>query len=467
MTDQNSQFFAILTAVGEARQANADALGIAWKITHMGVGDADGTEPTPDRQQTALLNERRRAPLNQLKVDPGNTSIIIAEQVIPEDVGGWWIREIGLYDEAGDLVAIANCAPSFKPQLSQGSGRTQVVRMNLIVSSATNVELKIDPAVVLATRKYVDDELAKLDHKNSVRAATTANIALSGTQTIDGVALVAGDRVLVKNQASGAANGIYVVVGGAWSRAADADANIEVTPGMIVPVEQGTANADSVWQLVTDAPITLGTTALTFEAAAGPSGVSAGTYRSVTVDKRGRVIGGTNPTTMAGYAISEASQAEAETGTDNSKPTTPLRVVQILRAAAAKATEVLAGTLRVGTQTEVNAGTSDERIVTPKKLHWGFAISLAINGYIVFPTWLGGLIIQWGTAPMNSGSLQPITFSIGFPTEIFCVLCTTQDNIDATTITKPLIVQSRTLTGASLYIGEGGAINANYVAIGR
>ena len=128
MADQNSQFMAILTAVGEARLANAQALGIAWNITQLGVGDGNGAEPMPDRLQTALISERRRAPLNQLKVDPNNASIIIAEQVIPEDVGGWWIREIGLYDEAGDLVAVANCPPTFKPQLAQGSGRTERVK---------------------------------------------------------------------------------------------------------------------------------------------------------------------------------------------------------------------------------------------------------------------------------------------------------------------------------------------------
>lgn len=156
MIDLNSQFFAILTKVGEAKQANADALGIPWNISQMGVGDAHGTDPIPDRLQTKLINERRRAPLNQLMIDPLNASVLIAEQVIPADVGGWWVREIGLYDADGDLVAVANCAPSFKPMLAQGSGRTQIVRMNFIISSITNVVLKIDPAVVLATREYVD-----------------------------------------------------------------------------------------------------------------------------------------------------------------------------------------------------------------------------------------------------------------------------------------------------------------------
>lgn len=156
MIDQNSQFMAILTNVGAAKLANANALGLPWKLTALGVGDANGTDPVPNATQTKLINECRRAPLNQLTLDPVNPAVIIAEQVIPADVGGWWIREIGLYDEEGDLVAVSNCAPSFKPVLSQGSGRTQIVRMNFIVSSITNVVLKIDPAIVLATREYVD-----------------------------------------------------------------------------------------------------------------------------------------------------------------------------------------------------------------------------------------------------------------------------------------------------------------------
>jgi len=162
MIDQNSQFMAILTAVGEAKQANAAALGIPWTFSQMGIGDASGSDPQPDRAQTKLINEQRRAPLNQVRTDPKNANVIIAEQVIPENVGGWWIREIGLYDAEGDLVAVANCAPSFKPLLAQGSGKTQVVRINFIVTSAANVTLKIDPSVVLATRQYVDDQIIEV-----------------------------------------------------------------------------------------------------------------------------------------------------------------------------------------------------------------------------------------------------------------------------------------------------------------
>ncbi|MCD9569431.1 phage tail protein [Pseudomonas protegens] len=159
MIDSNSQFFAILTAVGEAKQANATALGTPWTFKEMAIGDANGTDPIPNRTQTKLINEWRRAPVNQVRTDPANPNIIITEQVIPPDVGGRWIREIGLLDADGDLVAVANCAPSFKPLLAQGTGKTQVIRMNFIVANTAQIVLKIDPAVVLATRQYVDDSL--------------------------------------------------------------------------------------------------------------------------------------------------------------------------------------------------------------------------------------------------------------------------------------------------------------------
>ncbi|KEN93492.1 phage tail protein, partial [Escherichia coli] len=142
--------------------ASAAALGVPLKITHMAVGDGGGTLPTPDAKQTALVNEKRRAALNMLYIDPQNSSQIIAEQVIPENEGGWWIREVGLFDESGALIAVGNCPESYKPQLAEGSGRTQTVRMVLITSSTDNITLKIDPAVVLATRKYVDDKVLEL-----------------------------------------------------------------------------------------------------------------------------------------------------------------------------------------------------------------------------------------------------------------------------------------------------------------
>ncbi|EMR7380533.1 phage tail-collar fiber domain-containing protein [Escherichia coli] len=158
----SAKFYTLLTDIGAAKLASAAALGVPLKITHMAVGDGGGTLPTPDAKQTALVNEKRRAALNMLYIDPQNSSQIIAEQVIPENEGGWWIREVGLFDESGALIAVGNCPESYKPQLAEGSGRTQTVRMVLITSSTDNITLKIDPAVVLATRKYVDDKALEL-----------------------------------------------------------------------------------------------------------------------------------------------------------------------------------------------------------------------------------------------------------------------------------------------------------------
>ncbi|WP_205960178.1 phage tail protein [Pantoea stewartii] len=157
-----TKYFAILTNQGAAKLANAAALGTQLQITQMAVGDGGGTLPTPDPAQTKLVGEKRRAALNSLKVDAANASQIIAEQIIPEGEGGFWIREIGLYDADGVMVAVANCAETYKPQLQEGSGRTQTVRMILIVNSTSAVTLKIDPSVVLATRQYVDDKVIEV-----------------------------------------------------------------------------------------------------------------------------------------------------------------------------------------------------------------------------------------------------------------------------------------------------------------
>lgn len=465
MVNANSLFGGMLTTLGAAKKTNCDALGIPWEPRYMLIGDANGTDPVPDATQTRLINQVYRAQLNQLRVSPTDDNILIAELVLPPDVGGWWIRELALEDKDGVFSAVANAAPSYKPLLAQGSGRNQVVRMHIITTGTANIQLKIDPSVVLATREYVDQkvlaELSKQDFKHSVLVATTGPVVLNGLQTIDGVPLSGESRVLVKHQAAAKDNGLYSVsaVGG-WTRSADADSSLEVTPGMFVHVERGTANGDSIWQLVTDAPIVLGTSDLLFEMVSGRTGINAGTYRSVTVDKYGRVIGGTNPTTLAGYGIDPATQAEAEAAADqdNTKPMTALRVFQAIAKRVVQATESVFGWAKVATQAQTNSGVDDTTIVTPKKfsagiaalviqateavrgiakiatiaqvnagsgddvmvtpykLRLGFLVSFNAQGYIVFPSWLGGLIIQWTSgAAMAGNTTGAVYWPIGFP----------------------------------------------------
>ena len=172
-----------------------------------------------------------------------------------------------------------------------------------------NLILNGDPSSALqaATKQYVDSVAAGLDPKGSVRAATTTNISLSGTQTIDGVSVIVGDRVLVKNQTTGSQNGIYTVSASVWSRSTDADTSAEVTAGVFVFVEEGTTNADSGWVLTTDNPITLGTTSLTFVQFSGAGQITAGHGLTKTGNTLAVSESALDRNTMGGGALSVAN----------------------------------------------------------------------------------------------------------------------------------------------------------------
>ncbi len=265
-----ADYYTLLTDAGIAYETACKAAGTPIKLSQISVGDGGGEVYNPAATATALKREVWRGPLNALFQDEKNPSWLLAEVTIPPDVGGWYVREAGIWTDTGILYAIVKYPESFKPVLAtSGSGKEFYIRSIFETSNAELVTLLIDDTVVKATRAwvagYVADELAKLDRKQSVRVATTANIVLSGAQAIDGVAVVAGNRVLVKSQTLAKDNGIYVAANGAWVRAKDADANAEVTSGLSVPVEEGATLANTIWQLVTDGGIVLGATGLTFQ----------------------------------------------------------------------------------------------------------------------------------------------------------------------------------------------------------
>jgi phage-related tail fiber protein len=482
MIDSNSQFFAILTAVGEAKQANANALGVPWKLTQLGVGDANGTDPIPSRLQTKLINERRRALLNQLKIDPDNPSVLVAEQVIPADVGGWWVREIGLYDSDGDLVAVANCAPSFKPLLSQGSGRTQIVRMNFIVSSITNVVLKIDPAVVLATRQYVDTAIDTILPGNKVPGTyrqVTINkygIVLSGanpttlagfgitdayTKTEAGQSFASKASTLAgynigdaytKSQVDGSLSGkadksttlagygitnayTKTEVGQSFASKSTTlagygitDAYTKTEAGQSFASKSTTLGGYNIGDAYTKTQVD---SALSSKADKGTTLAAYGISDAYTKTEAGQSFA-SKSTTLAGYNIGDAytkTQVDSALSSKADKGTTlaaygigdaytqsQLNILLDGKATKGAATEVFAGTAAVATQTQTNSGTDNATIVTPRKLRAGFLSSFTENGFIAFPTWLGGLIIQWGrTAVLADGSATNVSLPFTFP----------------------------------------------------
>ena len=574
-------YYTILTNAGLAYEAACKANQVPIKLTHFAVGDGNGAAYNPGPDATALRRETHRQPINSLLQDEANPSWLMAEALVADDVGGWTIREVGIYTDTGILYAIGKYPDSVKPILAQGSGKQFYVRAIFQTSNASSVTLLVDNSVVMATRafvlEHVQAELAKLDSKQSVRVATTGNIALTGLQTIDGVVLAAGDRVLVKSQAAAKDNGIYIAALDVWPRAADADINAEVTPGLVMHIEQGATLADSRWQLVTDAPIVLGTTALTFQdvtagyapiaspaftgAPTAPTPVAADkSLNLATTEFVRRAIGDTtgsiaipsvsvidsatdfdaiiqpgwfssllggaagsrNPNHPDGQAaagngsgvanyywllvakyssnliqvalpyassadttiatikfrllggatwspwrslahsenLKEATQAEAEAAAITGKWLSPLRALQLIRAAAANATEALRGVLRVGTQVEVDAGTLDDVAVTPKKLFNGALIVSSTYMAIKLPSWLGGWIFQRGSVSVaveGGAHSVSVTLPLAYTTSysLNATFWYTGSRVENGNIAQP---RDKTLTGFTLdnqWVGSG------------
>ncbi|MCQ1685765.1 tail fiber protein [Escherichia coli] len=177
----STKFRTVITTAGAAKLAAATAPGgRKVNITTMAVGDGGGKLPVPDAGQTGLIHEVWRHTLNKISQDKRNSNYIIAELVIPPEVGGFWMRELGLYDDAGTLIAVANMAESYKPALAEGSERSQTCRMVIIVSSVASVELTIDTTTVMATQDYVDDKIA--EHEQSRRHPDASLTAKGFTQ---------------------------------------------------------------------------------------------------------------------------------------------------------------------------------------------------------------------------------------------------------------------------------------------
>lgn len=517
MTDANSQFFAILTTVGKAKQANADALGIPWLITQMGVGDANNIDPViPAEGQTKLINEWRRKPLNRLVVDPVNPAVLIAEQIIPADEGGRWIREIGLYDADGDLVAVANCAPSFKPLLSQGSGRTQIVRMNFIVTSTGNIQLKIDPAVVLASRAYVDAAILEVLPKNKTPGQFTRvkvndrGIVVEGDNP-DTLAGMGIKDTYTKTQVEAMiAQASALPVGATVAFPVD-----KVAPGFLEL--DGSVKSIAVYP---DLAAFLGTLYNKGDEGAGnfrlpesraeflrgwdhgrgvDAGRAIGSWQADDNKAHAHTTdyetvldtfapGSTSRTFVQQYSATNNVATQSSGGAE-ARPrnlavmwcikawNAPINQgnidIQALAALATQATEVKLGTAKIATQALTDAGDDDATIVTPKKMRWGFSILKGQNGYIVFPSWLGGVIIQWltsNTGQISQGFSEDVTgpWTLAFPNACWHVIGSTGKSLNGNGFATCRIDNYTLLTvSSSTYAHITGWVARKIFAIGN
>ncbi|KXM46233.1 phage tail protein [Escherichia coli] len=211
MSTTTRKFKTIITDTGAKKLAQAAAPdGNPVRLTHMAVGDGGGTLPTPDSKQTRLVHEVWRHTVNRVILDATHQNRIIAELVIPPETGGFWIREIGVFDEYGDLIAVGNTAESYKPTVAEGSGRAQTFRTILTVSSTATVALTVDNTMVMATVDYVDNKLK--EHEQSRRhpdASLTAKgfVQLSSATNSDSETLAATPKAV--KVAYDLANGKY------------------------------------------------------------------------------------------------------------------------------------------------------------------------------------------------------------------------------------------------------------------
>lgn len=168
-------FYTVLTTKGQAKLAEAIGFGRTVDLTHIALGDGNGNTVVPTEGMTSLTREIYRASINSLTIDPQNPNWLVAELVIPTDVGGWTVREVGVFDVDGNLFAVGNFPETYKPQLAEGSGRELTVRIYIEVSSTNAVTLVVDPSITFATREYVESLVSQHESQGNHSSATTSS----------------------------------------------------------------------------------------------------------------------------------------------------------------------------------------------------------------------------------------------------------------------------------------------------
>jgi phage-related tail fiber protein len=161
-------YYCLVTAVGQAKLAVCAASGGSVQLTHMALGDGNGESYDPLKSATALVREVYRNNLHNVAVDLANPNWVNCEMVLPPGIGGWYIREAGLYDTDGDLIVIGKYPPTYKPILNDGTSVELVIRMIIEVTDADTVQMLVDPDVVMASQTYVGSQITIVRQELSI-----------------------------------------------------------------------------------------------------------------------------------------------------------------------------------------------------------------------------------------------------------------------------------------------------------
>ena len=421
-----ADYYTLLTNAGIAYETACKAAGVPIKLAQISVGDGNGAVYNPDASAKALKREVWRGPLNALFQDEKNANWLMAEVTIPSDVGGWYVREAGLWTDTGILYAIVKYPESYKPVLAtSGSGKEFYIRSIFETSNASNVTLLIDDTVVKATRAWVMDYLAQQLAKGTyTKAEIEAMIAKASALPVgvmvpfplgtlppgylevdnslfkDTVYPDLASYLAKKFNLSGDPTGYTRLPESRGEFFRGWDHGRGMDPGRAV----GSYQADAFKSHTHTPPNQTGINSASV--ATGAKSLGGNNYDTLyNVGFTGDTE--TRPRNLAVMWCIKAWNAPINQGNID---------IAALATFAAQATEINQGTAKIATDAQMLDSVNDVVITTPKKLRFGFSISLAANGYIAFPTWLGGLIIQWGLAAATvlDGRVT-VPFPLAFP----------------------------------------------------
>ncbi|WP_238340590.1 phage tail protein, partial [Pseudomonas kairouanensis] len=434
-----ADYYTLLTDAGIAYETACKAAGVPIKLAHISVGDGNGAVYNPDASAKALKREVWRGPLNALFQDEKNASWLMAEVTIPSDVGGWYVREAGLWTDTGILYAIVKYPESYKPVLAtSGSGKEFYIRSIFETSNASIVTLLIDDTVVKATRAWVMDYLkqgtySKTEIEGLIAKASALPVGAilafpvneipPGFLEIDGSvksATVYPDLAAFLGGAfnkgdEGAGSFRLPETRGEFLRGWDHGRGVDAGRGVgsyqsdTLQNIVGNVAADpaAAYQFLGEGNLTAtGAFGVTYRTASGindASTVQMGASLNFDASRSVRTSTETRGRNLAVMWCIKAWNSPINQGNID---------IAAIASLASQATETSQGTAKVATSAQMDAGIDDTTIATPKKLRLGFSVSLTTNGYVSFPSWLGGIVLQWGYVP---GSLDDLTALISFP----------------------------------------------------